>query len=43
LNIIYYRVHSPTNALFIKLENALKFTLKFKAFSDLIKSAFIGE
>jgi cytochrome c oxidase subunit IV len=24
-----YRVHSPTNALFIKFENALKFTLKF--------------
>jgi hypothetical protein len=24
-----YRVHSPKNTLFIKLENALKFTLKF--------------
>jgi hypothetical protein len=24
-----YRVHSPTNALFIKLEKALKLTLKF--------------
>jgi hypothetical protein len=26
---IIYSVHSPTNALFIKLEKALKFTLKF--------------
>jgi hypothetical protein len=24
-----HRVHSPTNALFTKLEKALKFTLKF--------------
>jgi hypothetical protein len=24
-----HRVHSPTNALFIELEKALKFTLKF--------------
>jgi hypothetical protein len=26
---VVYRVHSPTNALFIKPERALKFTLKF--------------
>jgi len=43
-NII--KVYSPTNALFIIFETALKCTLKFKDFkavSNLIKSAFVGE
>jgi hypothetical protein len=44
-----YRVHSPTNALFIKLEKTLKFTLKFTLSSllhvsvyDLHQGAYAG-
>jgi hypothetical protein len=49
INIIFYRctvhfdidsVHSPTNALFIKLKKNLKFTLKFTLSSLLHVSVY---
>jgi len=48
-NIIPHKVHSPTNALFIKLEKVLKFTVKFTLIMllhvsvyDHHQGAFIG-